>query len=164
MRVVKPKTGENRYRTSQEALDVVRQMAGRFSDEAIASTLNRLGLKTGAGNTWRKNRVGSVRIQRGLPAFDRERAEASGLMSASQASAKLGVDIRTIRALIVEGVIPAEQVIKFAPWQIRTEVLEMPTVVDRIRRIKTREAMRRGNRANRDTRTLSLPGLDMHVE
>jgi hypothetical protein len=164
VRVDKPKTGESHYRTSQEALEIIIQMAGRFSDEAIAATLNRLGLKTGAGNTWKKSRVCSLRKERGLSAFDRVGAEASGLMTASQASVKLGVDIRTIRALIAEGVIAAEQVIKFAPWQIRTEVLEMPALLDRVRRIKTREAARRANRTSRDSRTLSLPGLEMHVE
>ena len=158
VRVVKPKTGEHGHRTDQEAVEIVRQMAGRFPDEVIAATLNRLGLKTGAGNTWRKNRVCSLRQERGLPSFDRSKAEASGLLTAIEAGVKLGIDDRTVRALIREGVIAAEQVVKFAPWQIRSEVLERPSVLDRVQRIKTREALRTGNRVNRDTRTLPLPG------
>jgi len=33
---------------------VVRQMASQYSDDQIAATLNRLGLRTGWNNTWNK--------------------------------------------------------------------------------------------------------------
>jgi hypothetical protein len=36
-------------------------MAGKFPDEQIAATLNRLRLRTGADNAWNQNRVSSVR-------------------------------------------------------------------------------------------------------
>jgi hypothetical protein len=36
-------------------------MAERFSDEQIAATLNWLGLRTGADNTWNQGRVRSAR-------------------------------------------------------------------------------------------------------
>jgi len=51
LRVKKRKTGQHRWCTSLEAVEIVRQMAGRFPDELIAATLNRLELKTGVGNT-----------------------------------------------------------------------------------------------------------------
>src|SRR5262249_46623805 len=52
LRVHKNKTGQHSRRTTDDAADVVRRMAGRWPDEQIAATLNRLRLKTGAGNTW----------------------------------------------------------------------------------------------------------------
>jgi recombinase/recombinase-like zinc beta ribbon protein len=157
--VAKPKTGQNRHRTGPEAVEIVQQMAGRFPDEVIAATLNRLGLKTGAGNTWQKNRVCSFRQQRRLPGYDPSQAEAAGLLTAMEAAAKLGIDPRTVRTLIQQRVIPADQAVKFAPWQIRGEVLQNPSVLDRVRRIKTREGAP-ANRVSGDTRTLLLPGLD----
>lgn len=45
-------------------------MAGRFPDELIAATLNQLGLHTGVGNTWNKQRVYTLRHYQQLPAFD----------------------------------------------------------------------------------------------
>jgi DNA invertase Pin-like site-specific DNA recombinase len=160
VRVVKPRTGEHRNRAEQDAVDIIVRMAGRFSDETIAATLNRLGLKTGAGNTWRKNRVCSFRNDRNLPTFDRAKAEASGLITAAEASEKLGVDNGTVRALILEGAIPAEQVVKFAPWEIRVEALQDPALLERVRRIQAREIVRKRKTAVADERARLLPGLD----
>jgi hypothetical protein len=52
LRLKKRETGQHRRCTSMEAVEVVRQMACRFTDEAITVTLNRLGMRTGMGNTW----------------------------------------------------------------------------------------------------------------
>ena len=52
LRVKKNLTGHHSRCTNMEAIEIIRQMAGRFPDEQIAATLNRLGLKTGSGNTW----------------------------------------------------------------------------------------------------------------
>ena len=61
LRVKKNATGKHRRCTDIEAIGVIRQMAERFSDEQIAATLNRLGLRTGADNTWNEARVRSAR-------------------------------------------------------------------------------------------------------
>ena len=63
-------TGRHGRSTSLEAIDVVRQMATTFSDEQIAVTLNRLGLRTGPGNTWTEGRVRSARDTHGISACD----------------------------------------------------------------------------------------------
>ena len=47
VRLAKPKSGEHGCRTPDEALAVMRSMAGKWSDEHIAATLNRMGLPTG---------------------------------------------------------------------------------------------------------------------
>ena len=44
-------------------------MAGKFSDQQIAGTLNRLRLRTGVGNSWNVRRVHSARCYYQLPAF-----------------------------------------------------------------------------------------------
>lgn len=51
LRVKKPKTGEHGCTTPEQALAVMRSMAGRWSDEHIAASLNRMGLPTGQGKT-----------------------------------------------------------------------------------------------------------------
>lgn len=70
LRVRKPRTGEHGCATSEDALAVMRSMAGRWSDEHIAASLNRMGLPTGQGKTWTAHRVSSVRRVR-LGAFAR---------------------------------------------------------------------------------------------
>ncbi|MDH3665059.1 MAG: recombinase family protein, partial [Alphaproteobacteria bacterium] len=56
LRVKKPKTGEHSCRTSDEALAVMRSMAGRWPDDQIAASLNRMGIRTGQGQTWNAKR------------------------------------------------------------------------------------------------------------
>ena len=46
----------------------MRSMAGRWSDEHIAASLNRMGLPTGQGKTWTAKRVSSVRRVRDIHA------------------------------------------------------------------------------------------------
>ena len=52
----------------------------------------------------------------------------------SEAAAKLGVTNHRIRHLIKEGLLPAEQVVLRAPYQIRASDLLDPKVVDAIAR------------------------------
>jgi len=52
LRMKKNLTGRHSRCTDLETIDVLKRMAGRFPDDQIAATLNRLGLQTGPGNTW----------------------------------------------------------------------------------------------------------------
>ena len=70
LRLQKSETGKHRHCTDLDAIEVIRKMAGKFRDEHIAATLNRLRLRTGSDNTWNENRVYSVRHRLDLPAFD----------------------------------------------------------------------------------------------
>ena len=45
---------------------MVRRMAPTYSDEQIAATLNRMGLRTGVGNTWNEQRVYALRRSQNL--------------------------------------------------------------------------------------------------
>jgi excisionase family DNA binding protein len=122
LRVRKPRTGEHGCATSEDALVVMRSMAGRWSDEHIAATLNRMGLPTGQAKTWTAHRVSSVRRVRQIHAY--RSAEKDGAwLTMSEAAAALGVSHHVIRRLIRDGVLKAEQVISGAPWQIRASDL-----------------------------------------
>jgi excisionase family DNA binding protein len=118
LRVRKPRTGEHGCRTPEEALAVMERMAARWSDEDIAASLNRMGLRTGQGKTWTARRVGSIRKVHGLHAY--RSAEKNGAwLTMTEAAAKLGVTNHVIRRLIKERILPAEQVVAGAPYQIR---------------------------------------------
>ena len=67
LRIQKNGLGKHQRCTGVDAIEVVRQMSGKFPDEEIAATLNRLGLRTGAGNTWSTQRVYSLRHYHDLP-------------------------------------------------------------------------------------------------
>ena len=78
LRITKPKTGEHGHKTAAEAVEVVKQMAGQYPDDVIASTLNRLGFSTGYDNTWKKHSVCSLRSKLGLPTYRSEHHTGTG--------------------------------------------------------------------------------------
>lgn len=128
LRVRKPKTGEHGCRTPEAALAVTARMATRFSDADIAATLNRMGVRTGQGKTWTAHRVGSIRKVHGMHAF--RSAEKDGVwLTMREAAAKLGVTSHAIRRLINDSVLPAEQVVPGAPWQIQANDLQTEPVI-----------------------------------
>jgi hypothetical protein len=156
LRVRRRRSGEHGRRTDTEAVELVKQMAGKFPDELIAGTLNRLGLKTGAGNPWKKNRVCSLRSALSLPTYDPTAPVTT--VTAAQAAQRLGIDSRMLHGLLRRKAIPGRQVVPYAPWQIPVEALDSPSVQERVREIKE------GHRARRsmsiDTQTMRLPGME----
>src|SRR6202171_621571 len=55
---------------SDSVVALVRRMAGRWDDDAIAMHLNLLGWRTGTGNHWTRMRVRELRSRLDLPACD----------------------------------------------------------------------------------------------
>ena len=133
LRVRKPKTGEHGCQTSNEAVAVIRSMAGRWSDQDIAASLNRMGLPTGQGKTWTAHRVGSLRRVRGIHGY--RSAEKDGeWLTMRDAAAKLGVSHHQVRKLIKAGVLKSEQIIPDAPHQIRAADLQSEEVAAALKR------------------------------
>jgi hypothetical protein len=112
-------------------------MAGKFPDDQIASTLNRLSLRTGAGNTWREGNIRTVRSYHQLPAFTDTQCERNTL-TIKGASMRLSVSHKIVRRLIEAGKITATQVVPCAPWEISSEDIESQAVLMEIKRIKQR--------------------------
>lgn len=134
LRLKKRETGQHRRCTSMEAVEVVRQMAGRFPDELIAATLNRLGMRTGVGNTWDKDRVYSLRHHQKLPGFDPLRPRSH--VTLKEAAQRLQVSEGSVRHMIVEKKLPATQVVEYAPWEIPVEALDSEEVRKTVAKIK----------------------------
>jgi hypothetical protein len=123
VRVKKGEGGKHRHCTNLEAIEVIRKMAGKFSDEQIAVTLNRLRLRTGLGYTWNEMRVYSVRHRRQLPAFDPDPNPPSEV-TLEQAARRLNLSPPSVRKMIAEKILPGSQVVECAPWQIPIEALD----------------------------------------
>src|SRR6266566_3319196 len=133
LRVRKPRTGEHGCSTPEQALAVIRSMAGRWSDQDIAASLNRMGMPTGQGKTWTAHRVSSLRRVRGIHGY--RSAEKNGeWLTLRDAAAKLGVSHHQIRKLIKDGTLAAEQVLPGAPYQIRASDLQQERVTAAIKR------------------------------
>jgi excisionase family DNA binding protein len=119
----KNKTGMHRWRTDIETQRIIRGMARMAPDHQIASLLNRLGKKTGKGNSWTKMRVTTFRNDHNIAVYQEGEVGERGELFLDQAAEKLGIHKSKIYKLIRKGLLPATQVCKGAPWIIRKEDL-----------------------------------------
>jgi excisionase family DNA binding protein len=88
---------------------------------------NRMGIRTGQGLTWNAQRVRSLRCVHGIHAY--RSAEKNGeWLTMSEAAKLVGVTNHTIRRLINERILPAQQVVPDAPYQIRASDLQSEEV------------------------------------
>jgi DNA invertase Pin-like site-specific DNA recombinase len=126
LRLKKREAGQHRRCTRIEAVEVVRQMAGRFSDESIAVTLNRLGMRTGMDNTWDWQRVCSLRHYHQFPTFDPQQPRSK--ITLREAARRLQVSDGSVRQMIREKKLSGTQVVEYAPWEIPVEALDSEEV------------------------------------
>lgn len=118
LKVRKNRVGQHRWSTDADVVDLVTVLARQMPDPAIASVLNRAGKRTGRGNGWTRSRVCWLRNHRGIaPYREGERTE-RGEATLDEAAATLRISASTVRRLISDGVLPARQLCKGAPWII----------------------------------------------
>jgi DNA invertase Pin-like site-specific DNA recombinase len=137
LRLKKSGLGKHRHCTTLETVEVIRKMAGKFPDEQIAATLNRLRLRTGTDNAWNQNRVYSVRYYHRLPSFSPDQRNIDEV-TLKEAAQRLNLSPPSVRRMIEDKILPAYQVVECAPWQIPVAGLELEAV--------QREAIRLRNR------------------
>lgn len=137
LRIKKNSIGRHGRSTSAETIAVLGRLAGHFCDEQIAATLNRLGLRTGAGNSWNQIRVASARNYHKLPAFDPKRAR-EDVITLERAAQRLGLSPTSVRRLIERKLLPGSQVVAGAPWQIPATALESEAVQQAVKDVKNR--------------------------
>lgn len=123
--------GKHSRCTDQTAIEVVRDASLVCDDATIASILNNLGLRSGAGNTWTESRVRALRSNHRIPKA--EHGPQSEFVSAHEAARLLDVGITTVRRYLEERILPGRQVVPRAPWIIRRTDLSLPVVAAAVR-------------------------------
>jgi hypothetical protein len=113
--------------------DLIRELALVCEDTSIVSILNRLGYRTGNGNTWTEKRVQHVRHTNGFPACPPP--DQRLWITMQQSAATLRVSEMVVRRLIAHKILPAKQIVKFAPWMIERSHLDLPSIRKEIRRV-----------------------------
>jgi DNA invertase Pin-like site-specific DNA recombinase len=147
LRIHRNKRGERAIITAQDAVAIIETLAGRFPDETIASTLNRLRLRTGANNTWNEDRVKSVRQRKQLANYDPAKRDQS-LLTLDQAAERLSLSPSSVKQLISRNIITGEQLVLCAPWLIPAEQLTTSEVKRAAKSIKDRRKIPRSDNAN----------------
>jgi len=116
--------GQHRRSAQRTVIDLVSELAKVCPDKDIAAILNRLGYKTGQEKTWKASRVAGLRGYHEIEPFQRQ----DGWVTQEQAARELKVSDTVIKRLIRERILPATQVVNFAPWVIDRKDLELPAV------------------------------------
>ena len=119
----KRKTGEHRWKTSEDSLVLIQQLARLMSDKQIAGQLNRMGIKSSKEHTWTRTRVGKFRTVNDIPNYTPGERQARGELTVEEVAKKLGVSYSTVQRMIQRKQLPASQVCPGAPWIIRPEDL-----------------------------------------
>lgn len=113
----KPKSGVGR-KTSLEDIEVIRKMAVRYGDDAIARVLTKLGRRTATGKRWNEHRVYSVRGRYSISGQRRTRPDPT-ILTLGQAATYCNISQSVIKRLVGSGILPKQQVVPWAPWEIK---------------------------------------------
>lgn len=108
---------------ADEDIEIIRKMASSHADDKIAGVLNKHGRKTGKGKPWSQERVKTARKAHAIDGPALSLAE-TGVLSLQAAAKHAGVSDTTITKLVREGVLPMQQAVRFAPWQIKRSDLD----------------------------------------
>src|SRR5215831_15898529 len=101
----------------------------KLSLKTVAAILNRLGYKTGQEKTWNASRVAGLRGYHKIAPFQKQ----DSWVTQEEAARELQVSDTVVKRLIRERVLPAKQVVKFAPWIIDKKDLLLPAVQQQVK-------------------------------
>jgi DNA invertase Pin-like site-specific DNA recombinase len=128
---LKNRTGQHRHATPDNVVQLIRQLARVQPDQAIVSILNRLGLRTGHGNTWTEGRLRVFRNDHKIAVYADGERQARGEMTLDETAAMLNTSTESVRRLITRKLLNAVQACSGAPWIIqRAEVDKIAANMD----------------------------------
>jgi hypothetical protein len=129
LRVERNKPGQHRHSADRSVIELVSELAKICQDKTVAAILNRLGYKTGHEKTWNASRVAGLRGYHKIAPFQQQ----DGWVTQEEAARELQVSDTVVKRLIRERVLPAKQVVKFAPWIIEKKDLLLPAVQQQVK-------------------------------
>ena len=112
----KVRTGQHRYVTDDDLIEIVRALARIEPDARIASILNRNQRRTAHGEIWTARRVCSLRNHHAIAVYREGERQARGEISVSNVAVRLGVTPTTVLRLIRLKHLSATQACANAPW------------------------------------------------
>jgi DNA invertase Pin-like site-specific DNA recombinase len=151
----KPVSGVGR-KTSLEDLEIIRGMAFRYGDDAIARVLNKLGRKSATGKRWNESRVRTIRGKYSIAGHIHTMKDPE-ILSLGQSAKYLDVSRTTIKRLAANGVLEKKQIVSWAPWEIKKSDLDSNHIRDIVNTLnKTGRLGVKGNGSERQMYLLCL--------
>ncbi len=132
--VPRPLPAGQSQKTAEEDCEIIQKMAPRYTDSEIAVVLSKHGRKTGKSYRWTKGGVGIMRRKLTIkPAPPKTDDDDLNMVQAREYS---GVSDSTLLRLIDHKLLPANQVVPFAPYEIKKSDLDSEPVARIIRTLK----------------------------
>jgi hypothetical protein len=110
-------------------------MGTRYGDNVIAAVLNKLGRRTGAGKPWSQHRVQTARRTYGIEGR-RCTVDDPEILTLQGAARYTETSDTTITKLVNAGILPMNQVVPFAPWEIKRSDLDSEPVQRILQQLK----------------------------
>jgi excisionase family DNA binding protein len=120
----KNQTGQHRYVTNADTVELIRSLARIQPDVTIASILNRIGCRTAHGKSWNPMRVCSVRNSHAIEVYREGERQERGELTVSEVASMLGVTETTVLRMIRQRHLPANHACVNAPWILLKEDVE----------------------------------------
>jgi len=122
-------------KTSLEDLEIIQRMAFRYGDDAIARVLNKLERKTATGKRWNESRVRIIRGKYSI-AGHTHTIKDPDILTTGQSAEYLNVSQTTIKRLVSNGVLENNQIVSWAPWEIKKTDLDATNIRKIIRALQ----------------------------
>ena len=119
IQVRKNRPGGHDCVTDPDLVDLVRKLAGEFSDDQIARILSRKRLRTATGLPFTPLRVNRLRLTHGIAGTKRAKLADKDVYTAAQAAELLGVSHPTVLQWLATGLLRGSQVVPGAPWRVQ---------------------------------------------
>jgi DNA invertase Pin-like site-specific DNA recombinase len=129
LRVERNKPGQHRHSADRSVIDLVSDLSKICPDKTTAAILNRLGYKTGQEKTWNASRVAGLRGYHKIAPFQKQ----DDWVTQEEAARELQVSNTVVKRLIRQRILPARQVVKFAPWIIAKRDLSLAAVQEQVK-------------------------------
>ena len=150
LRLPRRRRGQNKQHTPPQAVAAVHQLARICSDDLIAATLNRNGLRTGRGNRWTRERVAALRSHRKIARYCPETSQSQGWMNLTKAAHFMGVSPKTLRLAVERDEVRAQHPLNDGPWVFNRSDLQ------------TDAAAKIADRARSRKKTAAIPPAQQH--
>jgi len=129
LRVERNKPGQHRHSADRSVIDLVSDLSKICPDKTIAAILNRLGYKTGQEKTWNASRVAGLRGYHKIAPFQKQ----DDWVTQEEAARELQVSNTVVKRLIRQRILPARQVVRYAPWIIAKRDLLLAAVQEQVK-------------------------------
>jgi excisionase family DNA binding protein len=122
-----PASGKHGRTTSEDTLALIRRLAPRYDDTAIAQILGQQNRRTATGLPFRKAHVRELRAYHGIPRYQPPPENVTpgchdaAVVSITEAARQLGVSTATIYRWLRDGFVTGEQLTPGAPWHVRVD-------------------------------------------